>query len=207
MIIQCDCGQLKARIKNFPKETPGRLGCYCDDCQSYLIEIKRTDILDTAGCTEIIPVYPANIEIISGADTLTCLMLSAKGMFRWRASCCNSPIANVRAQFPWAGVMSSTLKGENRTMAQHTFPSIRSRIMGKFAKSQPVDGTPQSFDLKSMFAVAPFLFKGFLFSKYKPSPFFKSDNCTPIVTPRILSETERQLLRTQYLQSLTKNIL
>jgi hypothetical protein len=59
MKIQCECGAFSATLNAFPKATPGRLVCYCDDCQSYLHHLGRADLLDANGGTEVIPAYPA----------------------------------------------------------------------------------------------------------------------------------------------------
>ena len=72
MEIQCQCGKFRARLKAFPNGTPGRLVCYCDDCQSYLRHLKRTDLLDAHAGTEVIPAYPADVEILQGKEQLKC---------------------------------------------------------------------------------------------------------------------------------------
>ncbi|MEN0060360.1 MAG: DUF6151 family protein, partial [Bdellovibrio sp.] len=93
MEIQCECGQFKAKIEPFPANTPGRCICYCDDCQTYLHHIGRADLLTAAGGTEIIPVYPQQIHILTGQELLRCTRLSPKGLFRWWVACCHTPIA------------------------------------------------------------------------------------------------------------------
>jgi hypothetical protein len=101
MQIQCECGAFRAQLLNFPRNTPGRLACYCDDCQTFAHHLNRVDLLDGAGGTEVIPVYPAEIQIDAGREVLKCLRLSSGGLYRWYASCCDTPVANVRPGFPW----------------------------------------------------------------------------------------------------------
>jgi hypothetical protein len=173
MQIQCECGQFKAEIKNFPKETPGRVGCYCDDCQMYAAYLNRTDILDSAGCTEIVPNYPLNISIIQGQDVLKCVRLYEKGMFRWSTTCCNTPIGNTRPKHPWMGLHAIVFNQKNKSDLGDTLGPIKSRVMGKFAKGAPAKGTPDNLDFKAIRTVMPFLLKGFLLGKSKSSPFLK----------------------------------
>jgi hypothetical protein len=63
---------------------------------------------------------------------------------------------------------------------------VKSSIMGKFAKGTPPAGTPETFDLKGMATVMPFLIKGKILGKAKQSPFF--ENGKPIVTPKVLAD-------------------
>ena len=63
--------------------------------------------------------------------------------------------------------------------------------MGRYALGTPPVGTPRKFDLKAVLTVLPFMLKGKLFGKSKPSPFFADDGATPVVVPYVLSEAER----------------
>ena len=90
MRIQCDCGGFQAELTHFPAHSPGRLMCYCADCQRFLEKIERKDLLDAYGGTEVVPVYPSEIRILQGEDLLVCNRLSPQGLFRWSTRCCNS---------------------------------------------------------------------------------------------------------------------
>lgn len=184
MEIQCQCGQFRARLKDFPHSTPGRLVCYCDDCQAYLRHLQREDLLDANGGTEVIPAYPADVEIVSGAQHLKCTRLSPKGMFRFSTTCCNTPIANVQPKAPWVGLLHCVYSAD---MVQ-TLGPVRSRIMGRYAKGAPPVGTPETFNLKTLWSVLPFMLKGSLRKKYQPSPFFTEDGVTPVVEPQVISQ-------------------
>ena len=189
MEIQCECGKFRARLNAFPNNTPGRLVCYCDDCQSYLHHLKRDDLLDANGGTEVIPAYPADVEILGGLEYLQCTRLSPTGTFRFSTSCCNTPIVNTRPNKPWAGFLHCVYSAGVDQM----LGPVRSRIMGRYAKGTPPSGTPERFNLRAMLSVMPFILKGKLLKKARPSPFFNKDGITPIVVPRILNETERQV--------------
>ncbi|SDI82482.1 DUF6151 family protein [Billgrantia gudaonensis] len=192
MEVQCECGKFRAKLKAFPNNTPGRLVCYCDDCQSYLRYIKREDLLDVNGGTEVVPAYPADVEIISGLEHLKCTRLAPNGLFRFSTSCCNTPVANTRPTTPWIGLLSCvyTARGSNRL--DQVLGPVRSRIMGRYAKGTPPAGTPAKFNMKAFVTVLPFILKGKLLKKAKPSPFFAENGVTPIVPPYVLSEAERQ---------------
>lgn len=191
MEIQCECGQFRARLKAFPGNTPGRLVCYCDDCQRYLQHLGRSDLLDTNGGTEVIPAYPADVEVLHGLEHLACTRLSATGTHRFSTSCCNTPIANTRPGTPWAGFLRCAYAAQDALSLDQALGPVRSRVMGRYAKGTPPAGTPDKFNLNAFLTVMPFMLKGKLLRKAKPSPFFAADGHTAIVAPRVLDGTQR----------------
>ena len=195
MQVQCECGKFLAKLKAFPASTPGRLVCYCDDCQFYLRHLKRTDLLDVNGGTEVIPAYPADVEIVRGQEHLKCTRLTPKGTFRFSTTCCNTPIANTRPGEPWVGFLRCVYTaGGDAQKLDEVLGSVRSRIMGAYAQGTPPVGTPKKLDLKAVLTVMPFMLKGKLLRKFKPSPFFTADGVTAITPPYVLSEAERQAI-------------
>ncbi len=183
MKIQCDCGNFQAELANSPKNSPGRLMCYCDDCQAFAETLKRTDILDEFGGTQLVPAYPSDITFIKGANHLCYSQVTQDGLHRFSTDCCNSPIANTRANFPWAGIFHSAYTAAD-TKALSKFGDIRARIMGKYAKGKPDFKISDKLGLRDMVAVLPFILKGKLFGKHKGSPFFEPDGLTPIAPKR-----------------------
>ena len=189
MEIQCDCGTFRAELTQFPKKTPGRLICYCDDCQAFLHYLKRSDLLNENGGTEIIPAYPADIKIISGKNVINCVRLHSQGMFRFFTSCCLTPIANTDPIRPWAGISHRMYTNKDATLLDRELGPVKCSIMGKYAKGTPPKGTPQTFDFKGLITVMPFIIKGKLLGKAKPSPFF--ENGEGVVVPKVLTAEER----------------
>lgn len=192
MEIQCECGKFRAELNKFPKNTPGRLKCYCDDCQAYLHYLNRGDLLDANGGTEIIPFYPADVKLLAGKDLIKCVRVLPKGMFRFSTTCCNTPIANTDRKRPWAGFHRRMFTAKDPNMLDKALGPVKSSIMGKFAKGTPPPGTPRKFDFKGMKLVMPYLLKGMLLGKAKRSPFF--ENGEPVAVPKILTSDERKAL-------------
>lgn len=186
MKIQCDCGKFKAELENF-SSSPGRLVCYCEDCQRYLDKIDRKDVLDPYGGTQVIPVYPNDFKIIEGEDFLQCNLLSPKGLNRWTAKCCNTPVANTMAKFPWVGIPHTAFtKAEAGSLEK--IGKIKSRIKGKYKTSKAPFEISDNLKLGDMLVVLPFIAKGFLFKKFSKSPFFKEDGVTPVKEANLLSK-------------------
>lgn len=51
-------------------------------------------MLDPRGGTEIVQVSQSRLRFDNGLDELACLRLSPRGLLRWYARCCNTPLGN-----------------------------------------------------------------------------------------------------------------
>ena len=186
--IRCACGAVRGRADSASGSNAGRFICYCDDCQAfakYLSSSRST--LDANGGTEITPFYPDRIQITQGADQLRCLRLSSKGLFRWYAGCCRTPIANSNPGLPWAGIIHTALVGER----EKELGPVRGGLFGKFAIGIPPNGTPEKFSFREFLMIVPFMAKGFIFGRKRPSPFYDSKTGAPASAPQVLSKEER----------------
>jgi hypothetical protein len=195
MQIRCECGTFRAALTGFPTNTPGRLVCYCDDCQTYLHWLGRPDLLDSAGGTEVIPVYPSEVSFVAGREALVSMRLSPDGLLRWYSSCCKTPIANTRPKFPWVGVIHRAYSVDDPGLLERVLGPVRSRINGQFARGAPPSRTSSKMGLKDVAVVLPFLLKGAVLGRAKHSPFFEEDGVTPAVAPIVLPPEERTAIR------------
>lgn len=202
MTIQCQCGSFKAELSHYPKQTPGRLVCYCDDCQCYLHFIKKENLLDAQGGSEIIPIYPSDFKITQGEHLIRGMRLSPKGMYRWYTSCCQTPIANTQANMPWIGMLSVMLPYKGEQDFVQALGQVKSRVMGKFAHGKPPEGTSDRFKPRDFLSVAPFLLKGLILGKSKNHPFFKPVTQEPKVAPYVLTKEERENLLKKVLKTI-----
>lgn len=192
MNIQCQCGSFRAKLSHFPTQTPGRMVCYCDDCQTYLHFLKKQNLLDENGGTEIVPVYPINFHITAGAHHVRGVRLSNNGLYRWYASCCQTPIANTQAQLPWIGLLAGMLPYKNQQERTQNLGKVKNRVLGKFAHGQPPLDTSSKFRLRDFLGLMPFILKGLLLGKSKNHPFLPPPKFEPIADVYVLSTEERQ---------------
>lgn len=191
MNIQCVCGKFQAMINNFPKASPGRCVCYCNDCQAFANFLGNPNVLDKNGGTEIIPVYPANYKITSGKEFVQCVRLSPKGLHRWYVSCCKTPVGNITPGLPWVGLSDALFKQTQPEGLERIMGKVVSRIHGKFAKGPLAEKASEKMTFKDFIAVMPFLLKGLILGKQKGSPFY-TEKGEPISEPKILSKEERE---------------
>ncbi len=103
----CRCGAVKLRVA-VPRRSSGtRAKCYCTDCQTAAQALGAADLLDPAGGTEVWQTTPDLLEIVQGAEHLVILRLSPKGLFRWYAACCDTPLCNTlpRLGLPFVSIV------------------------------------------------------------------------------------------------------
>lgn len=95
-LIRCTCGAVRGQLEG--TGVHNRLICYCTDCRAFAGFLGRTaEVLDKQGGTEIVQVAQPRLRFLQGEDRLSAARLSEKGLVRWYASCCNTPIGNTMA--------------------------------------------------------------------------------------------------------------
>ncbi|GAA0346349.1 hypothetical protein GCM10009092_08530 [Bowmanella denitrificans] len=183
--LSCDCGQLQGRALNVGARTGTRLVCYCDDCQAFARELGRADVLDSFGGTEIYQLSPAQLQFSQGQEHLRCLKLSEKGLLRWYAGCCNTPIGNtVSASMPLVGLIHSVFQeGQDK---EALLGPVQGYVHGKFATAKPPaeknsKGTPWRLLLR----IVSRLLADKLSGRGKPHPLFDVAG-KPVSEPRVL---------------------
>jgi Family of unknown function (DUF6151) len=188
-LLQCRCGRLAGVVAKAARTT--RAVCYCRDCQAYAHALGNPKtVLDHVGGTEIVATLQQHITLTKGVDSLACLSLSERGLLRWYASCCNTPIANTarNAKLSYVGLVHTCL-GQSQRSLDAAFGSASAPVNTKHAKG-PVTANRLG-SLVSVARIFASVARARLDGTYKRSPFFVGQAGTPVVTPRVLSAAER----------------
>lgn len=191
--LQCRCGTVKGYVAS--PQAANRGVCYCKDCQMFAHYLGRAaDILDELGGTEVIQTLPANVTFTEGRQALACIRLTQNGLLRWYADCCNTPIGNTQAnfRFSFVGLVHNCLESAGSPLG-NSFGPVRMHVNTGGAK-----GTVKSSPFALLAGIARFLLmvaRARVDGGYKITPFFDIDSGAPVVTPRILSASELDVLR------------
>ena len=186
--FHCRCGTLRGEIE--PRAVYARATCYCRDCQAFARALGREEVLDAEGGTDIVAMLPADVRFTDGIDQLACLSLSPKGLLRWYARCCDTPIANTPRdpKVAYVGVLRHCLEGDPDAVDAAVGPS-RIALNVKSARGH-VSPTP----LRTFLGVLRIM-RGVLAARlrgrYRDNPFFVADPPRPIVESRVLTLAER----------------
>jgi hypothetical protein len=188
--LRCRCGQVHGRVSNASPGTVNRVVCYCDDCQAFAHHLDRADLLDAHGGSDIIQVAPSSLTFDRGADRIVCLRLSPKGLFRFYASCCNTPLGNtVRPAIPFVGIVAQAFDAPDAIAG----PPIGA-IWGKFAVGTPPPGSVK-MNPRVLARAIRMVLGWKLRGRTWPHPYFDRATGAPNRPITVLSRDEREALR------------
>lgn len=186
--LRCRCGAMKGTLE----VGLGMHGvCYCDDCQAYAHALGRADVLNERGGSELWQTRPTYVKLTEGREHLRCLRLSDKGMFRFHAGCCSTPVGNTMTnpRVPFVGVSRAFIDhvGIDELLGPAT------GAQGRFAIGGVPPGVAPTATLGNIARIVAFLARSFVARAHKPTPFF-DDAGKPVVVPRVLTKSERDAL-------------
>lgn len=188
--IRCKCGTLQGYVSR-PEERINRGICYCRDCRDYAHVLgKAAEVLDSSGGTEVVAVSPRNVVFTHGVEKLACLSLSEKGLLRWYASCCSTPIGNTPRNFKvsFAGLVHNCLEQSDQTIAQ-SFGPVTMWVNTHGATSEVSARFGSTF--RAIMRVMKVLLQSRFDGSYKATPFFAAESGTAVRVPRVVSVAER----------------
>jgi hypothetical protein len=195
LALKCRCGAVRGVAHDVAPEIGNHCVCYCDDCQAFQEFLGRAgDVLDPNGGTDIFQMSPARLTLTAGRDRIACLRLTPRGLARWYASCCNTPIGNTlpTSAVPFVGLIRAFVTEP----AADALGPIRTRVMRQFAVGDvaaiPPDRVPK---WRMLLRVARLLLWWRLRGDHRRSPFFDAATGAPLAPPRVLTEAERAALR------------
>jgi hypothetical protein len=174
--------------------TVNRVVCYCDDCQAFLHHLGRADLLDTHGGTDIVQVAPASLVFHRGAELIVGLRLAPKGVYRWYASCCKTPLGNtVRPAIPLVGIVTQAFE-RAAGGADAIFGKPIGAAFGRYAIGTAPEGSTRSNAW--LYARMMRMILGWRVSGQTwPNPFFDRATRAPNHPLTTLSPAERDALR------------
>lgn len=186
--LQCDCGTLKGAVEN-PRDA-NRVVCYCKDCQAFAFFLGREkDVLDERGGSDVIQVSPSNVTFTQGTEVLASIRLTEKGLLRWYASCCHTPIGNTMSspKLSFVGLVHSCLPGGGSRLDE-AFGPVACWVYTDRARGNP---KPKAAGMGRtvLWAVGNML-QARVSGSYRRTPFFRADTLAPVVPPRVLSSGE-----------------
>jgi hypothetical protein len=190
--LRCRCGKLQGHVSH--PERVSRGVCYCRDCQAFAHFLGQPgEVLDEMGGTDVVATLPEHVAFTQGVDALACMSLSEAGMLRWYAGCCNTPIGNTPRNFKLShvGLVHNCLH-DSSTSLDGSFGPVRMRVNTQSAK-----GRPKKMPVSTIASVLRFmasLARARVDGRYRNTPFFAADRGTPVVTPKVLSRSEREQL-------------
>jgi hypothetical protein len=168
-----------------------RVLCYCVDCQTAARALGAEEILGPGSGTDLWQTTPDRLQIDAGAAHLAILRLSPRGLFRWYAACCDTPLCNTlpRLGFPFLGVIL-----RDRAAADEALGPVFAHV--GTAGARPRGSAPaedRRFQAAGM-RVLQRAFAAFASGRSRTHPLRGPDG-TALAPIRVLSRTERTAAR------------
>src|SRR5262245_2906508 len=177
--FRCHCGEVRGRLANASPRAVNRVICYCDDCQAFAHHLGRRDLLDAQGGSDIVQVAPASLIFVQGQHRIAGLRLTPKGLFRWYASCCNTPVGNtVSPAIPFVGIVAQAFDGGAQG-ADAVFGKPIGAIFVKYSIGDPPTGS-KGISLSLMARAIRMVLSWRLRGRTWPHPFFARETRAPI---------------------------
>ena len=185
--LRCACGRLRGEVT--PSSFANRAVCYCADCQTYAHALQRAaQTLDAHGGTEVVATLAVDVRFIEGREALACLSLTERGLLRWYASCCGTPIANTPRdrKLAYVGLMHDAID-HPPSSGSDRFGPVRLRLSRNTARGEPPPAGPGRIGALLGLMVA--MLRARLRGTYARSPFFDAQG-RPVAAPRVLDAAE-----------------
>jgi hypothetical protein len=187
--IRCQCGRVRGEVDLSRAYT--RATCYCKDCQAFSRYLKRPDMVDRCGGTDIVPMSPAGVRITDGLQNVVCMSLSGKGRLRWHTACCQTPLGNTprSRKIAYVGMIMTCFDAAPDTIDATLGPRDRI-VLNTSSATCKLRSTP-----------LPFLTGGLNILRHiviaklrapQPSPFFDAQG--PLRAPIVLTAAQRESL-------------
>lgn len=185
--IRCSCGSMQIELAGATARSGTHAMCFCVDCQAFARALGKPEILDAQGGTCLYQSQPHRVVIKQGADQLAVLQLKKKGLYRWYAKCCDTPLCNTLGtpKMAFASFLTANMTQGADQIGPILFCNKPDQALG------PVDiksGPMWKFILRAMRA----MFAERLSGRWKKTPFFDMATGRSVTRPRVLSEEERE---------------
>lgn len=185
--LKCSCGAVAGVAVNITPDTGNRAVCCCDDCQAFAKHLGRDDdILDEFGGTDIYQTSQSQVAIDTGAEYLRCVRLTSKGLLRWYADCCKTPIGNtISAGMPLIGLIHNFMHIEGDRGS--VLGPVRAFVQTKHAHGKPTyPHSAEKFPLGIALRIIGKMLLWKLRGMHRPSAFF-DEHGNPVVKATVLN--------------------
>ncbi len=183
--LRCRCGQVQGEV-NAPAYV--RATCYCKDCRAYAQWLGTPGLLDAAGGVDVVAMAPSQLRFTAGASQVACMTLGERGILRWYAVCCRTPLGNTprTPAVHYVGVSTACLEGAGKAVDAAFGPAGRC-VLNTQSATTPVRKTRLAFLHGGLRIMAGIL--GAKLRSRRDSPFFDADTGRPISEPEVVRRT------------------
>lgn len=184
LTFRCACGAVRGQLTPRGLASGTHVDCFCADCRAGELLHDQPD--PAPGAVDLFQMAPDAAQIDQGFDRLAVIRLGPKGLLRWYATCCGTPMFNTLASpaFPFAALRTAVLEGPERL----------GPVRGHGFKPRPGGKPRHTGVVATVGGVLRRAISARLTGGWRNSPFFDPETGTPTAPVRVLSKSERAAL-------------
>ena len=182
--FSCACGGLKGHLTPKGLKQGTHVTCFCPDCRANELYHHQPD--PAPNPVDLFQMAAPEIVITQGAEHLALMRLSPKGLMRWYASCCGTPMFNTMAT-PALGF--AAIRGD-----RVSDPARLGPVRGRGFVPQPGGGKAKHDGMRAVLGgILSRLIRTRLSGSWKRTVFFDAEG-KPAAEAKLLSKEERAAL-------------
>ena len=191
--LRCRCGKVRGQVDL--DRAWARVTCCCMDCQSFARFLGTPGILDEAGGTDIVPMAPDALRFTAGFEQVACMTLGPKGLLRWYAACCRTPLANLPRdpKMFYCGLIVACLEDVPAGTLEARFGPRGAAVVQTGSALAPVRSSRWRV-FRSVLGIAPGVIGAWLRRRRVGAPFLDGAG-RPIREPETITREQRQALQ------------
>lgn len=152
--------------------------------------------MDARGGTDIVQTAPSSMAFDVGTERIACLRLTPKGLYRWHAGCCKTPLGNTLSpSIPFVGLgLEAFCELTDESLRREAFGPPRGVAFGQYATHGKPEGyrrVPWRLIARSAKLMIGWKVRG----QTWPHPFFERASGRPRYPITTLRAEEREALR------------
>ena len=177
--LACACGTVRGALAP-PPPAGLRCVCYCADCRAYADRLSQP--LTPGGGSMIYQTVPTRVILAAGRERVAALRMTERGVFRFYAACCGTPLANTAPAdgLPVLGVMEAWMTGDEAARKAALGPCRYGVFKRGATGPLPSGQAGMKRHLAAMLALAI----GGMARGRRTSPFFEAGR--PIAEPKVV---------------------
>ncbi|MCG7623153.1 DUF6151 family protein [Epibacterium sp. Ofav1-8] len=183
----CSCGSLSGHVTGAAVKQGFRILCHCADCRAVELYHGCPDPKGTG--VDLLQLAPDMVRIDQGAEHLRLLQLSPRGLYRWYAGCCGTPLFNGlrKPKLPFIAVRSALFSDPDRL----------GKVVAQAFVPQPGKPPRHEGAGRMTMKLASRMISAWVSGRWRQTPLFDLDSGAPVAKPQVLSKAERQDLTTR----------
>lgn len=184
LTFSCKCGEVQGHLSVAARKAGTRVQCFCADCRAAEIHLTQRD--PAPHPVDLFQTTPDGLHITQGADNLRLLRLSPRGLMRWYAGCCGTPIGNTLGKpgLPFVGLNSHLF----------TDPASLGKVRAKAFISRPGQPPRSKGAGRMAFGIVTRMITSRLSGRWRETPFFDVESGAPVAEAEVLSKKARDAL-------------